>query len=105
MIGSSAVWATLAAGLYCVDLLCREVGLRLGFDELALPCVVFDFEAVDLVVLALLDVLVFVANASEEKTERAANEARKSRRFKYFLRQRQPAAETKRPCHRHGPLN
>ena len=29
----------------------------------------------------------------------APKEARKARRFKNFLRRRQPVAETKRPCH------
>ena len=85
----------------------------LYFDELDLPCpdfefeeagfldedlVELDFDALDLLELAF-SVLLFLAQASETQSERAANEAKKLRRFKNFLRQRQPVAETKRPCH------
>jgi hypothetical protein len=49
--------------------------------------------------LAELVVCFLAAQASEPNSENAASDAKKLRRFKSFLRQRQPVAETKRPCH------
>ena len=88
---------------------CRALRVwRLAFDEVFLPLVDFDLE-LDLAVLDLalagLPVFLFlVAQASDAKSDRAANDDKKSRRFKYFLRRSQPAAETKRPCHLTRPL-
>ena len=65
----------------------------------AFACPDFGFAVAGLVDEGLVVLFVFAAHASVTASERAANDVRKSRRFKNFLRQRQPVAETKRPCH------
>jgi hypothetical protein len=52
-----------------------------------------------LLALAALAACFLAAQASDPTREKAAIDAKKLRRFKNFLRQRQPVAETKRPCH------
>lgn len=100
VMGASAVCATGRAGaaLYFIFCRCRLAG-RLMPDLVAVALPFLDFALVDLAVEDLAELFVLVAKASEVTSEKAANEARKSRRFKYFFRQRQPVAETKGPCH------
>jgi hypothetical protein len=93
--GSSAVWATGLRGRSatgfeaCADfLLPLALAALTGFPDFA-----------GLLALAALAACFLAAQASDPTREKAAIDAKKLRRFKNFLRQRQPVAETKRPCH------
>ncbi|MGC1518040.1 MAG: hypothetical protein WA787_04665, partial [Azonexus sp.] len=86
VIGSSAVWTTGPRDWVDAGAGFARLRLVVGF-----PAAGFD--------AGLASDFFFAASASAENRDSAAADARKSRRFKNFLRRRQPVAETKRPCH------